>query len=697
MQSSPAVRTDESRMPAVTFKRLAPAIAAAVLVAHFMLAVLSKRNESTTSDEIAHVTGGVAYWKFNDYRLQPENGNLPQRWAALPAYLAHAKFPTLDQDYWRTSDVWVMGHEFFYETGEDHFPRLMAARAMIALFSVATGALVFLWSRTLFGDAAGVFSVVLYGFSPNFLAHGALATSDVCMVFFFLASLGAWWRHLHDGRRRTAVLSLLAFGLACVAKFSAVLLLPMFAILGVAAVVSAEPLHIAGRIYSTRSGKVRALVFTSIAHAAAAIFVIWVFYGFRYSAFNPAVPSASQFIRRWDLIDANIGLQGKIVHVLATLHALPEAFLYGYAYVIESTQSRAAFLNGAYSFIGWRRFFPWAFLLKSTIPVLVLTAAVPLLMLWRWLKPVTPKSPAPAAAVKPSVSAADAVKRAGRALYRALPLVVLFVVYGAFSLTTHLNIGHRHILPLYPVIFIGAGALLAKPTRRSPRVWLAVTCGIGQVAAAGQIWPNYIAYFNPLYGGPSEAYYHLVDSSLDWGQDLPGLKQWLAQNRPEAAPVYLSYFGTGEPAYYGIHARRLVMVNGFKIRQPLARLEPGIYCISVTCLQQVYNPYRGRWTAEHEKEYQKLRALEPAFLDYAEHPEHRADWEKQITTKAWDAVQERYEQLRFARLCQLLRNRRPDAQIGYSINVYTVTGADLARFEHPSTTSDQLGHSATRP
>ena len=122
------------------------AMAVALLLAlHFAMAVGSKRRESTTSDELVHLTAGFTYWKFNDYRLQPENGNLPQRWVALPTWIAGAKFPDRDQVYWRQSEAWVLaGHEFFYETGEDHFPRLMAARAMAALFSAGcTGALVF--------------------------------------------------------------------------------------------------------------------------------------------------------------------------------------------------------------------------------------------------------------------------------------------------------------------------------------------------------------------------------------------------------------------------------------------------------------------------------------------------------------------------------------------------------------------------
>ena len=160
--------------------------AAALLLAHFAIAVGSKLHESTTSDELVHLTAGLSYWQHHDYRLQPENGILPQRWAALPLWIAGAKFPELpDNPYWRTSDVWHIGHQFFYRSGEDHFPRLMAGRAMIALFSCATGLLVFCWSRRLFGDAGALVSLGFYAFCPTFLAHGALVTSDMCMAFFF--------------------------------------------------------------------------------------------------------------------------------------------------------------------------------------------------------------------------------------------------------------------------------------------------------------------------------------------------------------------------------------------------------------------------------------------------------------------------------------------------------------------------------
>ncbi len=158
---------------------------ALLLALQWWLAVGSKFEASTTSDELVHLTGGLTYWQFHDYRMHPENGNLPQRWAALPAWLSGARLPAAEGPNWRKSISWIFGYEFFYATpGQDHFPLLMAGRAMIALFLTAASLLVFLWARSLWGLAGGFTALGFCAFSPNFLAHGALVTSDICMVFF---------------------------------------------------------------------------------------------------------------------------------------------------------------------------------------------------------------------------------------------------------------------------------------------------------------------------------------------------------------------------------------------------------------------------------------------------------------------------------------------------------------------------------
>ena len=619
------------------------AAVALLLALHFAMAVASKLHESTTSDEIVHVTGGFSYWRLDDYRLHPENGNLAQRWVALPVWIAGSRFPTLDQPYWRLSDAWVIGHEFFYETGEDHFPKLMAARAMTALLSVALGALIFCWSRALFGTAGAFVSLGFFAFSPTFLAHGAYATSDVCAALFLLASVGAWWRHLRRPGAGPFILSAVVFGLACVAKFSAVLLLPM---MGVCALV-----HLAAQ-----PGGLWRVARSAAGHAAVAFAVIWAFYGFRYSAFNPALPPADQFIESWGEMYARTGRAGQAIHFLADLRALPEAFLYGTAYVVETSQQRGAYLNGEYSLEGWRTFFPWAFALKTTLPFIAASALSIGLAFRSRMRP-------PAGL---------------RGLLPLTPLLALFCVYWAFSIQSHLNIGHRHLLPTYPVLFILAGALGAWLAR--PLGWRAVVVAgllAWHVGESAWISPHSLAYFTELAGGPARGRLHLVDSSLDWGQDLPGLKAWLEANRRPGEDAFLAYFGTGEPRYYRLPVKRLAYINGFHEDEPYIPLGPGLYCVGATMLQQVYGVVRGPWTVELEKEYQFLRAFEPMFRTYAEDPAARARLERDLPPEKWAASRDRFLHLRFARLCYFLRVRRPDALIGYSIFVYRLSAQEV--------------------
>ncbi len=645
---------------------LVPLGVALVLAVHASLALWAVSKKSVTADEVLHLTAGYAYWHLQDYRLHPENGILPQRWAAIPAALAKAPFPKLEGNaYWRSSEVQVIGHQFFYETGHDHFPMLMRARAMIAVFSVGTGLLVFLWSRKLFGTAGGFVSLVLFAFCPTFLAHGVLVTSDMCMAFFFLASCGAWWRHLHRPGAGAWMLSAIVFGLACVAKHSAAVLIPMMVVMACGRAWNPEPLVLFGRAFRTRAGKVGAAALSALAHGGVAAIVIWSCYGFNYGAFNPALPAAAHFVRPWEVLDLHIGGIGKFIRLLESWRVLPESFLYGSAYVVETAQVRSAYLNGDYSTTGWVSFFPWTFALKTTLALLAATLLVGAMILARWRR--TPS------AVRPD-------------LYAVTPLAVLFGVYWAISLGSNLNIGHRHILPTYPVLFIAAGALGHWLFSRGIGRVAVLALLAGQVTETARIAPSFLAYFNALGGGPANGHRHLVDSSLDWGQDLPELKRWLDAHAG-IAPVFLSYFGLGEPDYYGIRAKRLPFVNGFKIPQPYVRLEPGIYAISATTLSHVYSSIRGPWTLAHETEYQELRALEPLFDVYTREPSRRAELEKDASAAQWRTGINRHDQLRFARLCHYLRVREPEASLGYSIHVYRLTPEEFTAATESSLTA----------
>jgi hypothetical protein len=520
------------------------------------------------------------------------------------------------------------------------------------LFAAGTGVLVFCWSRRLFDTGGAFLSLALFALCPNFLAHGALATSDAAAVFFLLAASGAWWRHLRQPTWRTGALSALTFGFAFPAKYSAVLLLPVFALLFVWRFVLEDP--------AARRRWWRIAPLTAVAHAAAAWAVIWTCYGWRYSAFAPGLPPADHFIVPWEQVLPFIGWHGKLVQLCRDGRLLPEAWLYGYAWVIQSAKARSAFLAGDYSIVGWASFFPLAFLWKTPLALLGGLAVGAGVGLRRWFV-------------------------AGRSwrddLAAVAPLLVLFVVYWAFALASHLNIGHRHILPTYPVLFILLGGLVAPGGWLRPwgRAGVGATLVLGQAAASASVHPHYLAFFNTLAGGPANGWRLLVDSSLDWGQDLPALRAWLGTHNsgPGRQPVFLSYFGSGEPDYYGLSATRLPFVNGFMLERPWYRPGAGLYCVSATMLQQVYSPMRGAWTAAREQEYQALRALDATFEAYGRDPAARARMNESAPAAQWRSSWQRYDLLRFARLCHYLRARRPEAVVGHTFFIHRLTEAEV--------------------
>ncbi len=612
--------------------RLAPVAVAFILILHAAVAFWATLTESVTTDEILYVTGGFYIDRYGDYRVQPENGVLPQRLHGLAALWTGAPTPPLaGNEHWRKSANLVTGYQFFYETGHDHFPMLLVARALNTLFSIGTGILVFLWGRRLAGTGAGLVAVTLYAADPNLLAHAALATSDLAAVFFLLASVSAFWWQLEAPSWWRGLLSALVFGLACVAKYSAVLLIPVFA--GLLAWAIAREAAGARRRWLTLAPVL------TLAHVAGAVAVIWLFYGFRYGGFSPELPPATHFAAQWSEVLPYIGWQGRVVGLALEWHLLPEAFLYGYAWVILSTAARAAFLAGDYGIFGWVSFFPLAFAWKTTLAVLAGAAAALVALARRWT-------------MQRGRIAPD--------LALVAPLLLFFIVYWMFSLSSHLNIGHRHLLPVYPALFIWIGAWAASITATPWRRTMTALLLAAQLAASVTIAPHFLAFFNRAAGGPANGYRLLVDSSLDWGQDLPGLRDWLQAERSAhpGAPAYLSYFGSGEPKYYGIPAVRLPFINGFKFTPTWYELRPGTYCISATMLAQVYSGFGGDWTPALEHEYRQLR-------------QSGAD---QQWTEGWA----HYDTLRFARLCAHLRTRAPDAMIGYSILVYRIDGTELA-------------------
>jgi hypothetical protein len=220
---------------------------------------------------------------------------------------------------------------------------------------------------------------------------------------------------------------------------------------------------------------------------------------------------------------------------------------------------KPSFLLGAYSSTGWWYYFPVAFAVKTPLPTLILIAAS-FVFVFR------------------------------RGTWRStLPVLIPVVIYFAICLTSTFNIGYRHLLPILPCLFIFTGQLALIDWRTSRLgtgavlamvVWLI----IGSV----MIFPHYLTFFNELAGGPSNGYKILVDSNLDWGQDLIRLRKYMTeQNIPS---VKLSYHGTADPTAYGVVYEPLPSYpynqwTGDTVPDILLNPPNGVYAISANNLQ----------------------------------------------------------------------------------------------------------------
>jgi hypothetical protein len=160
--------------------------------------------------------------------------------------------------------------------------------------------------------------------------------------------------------------------------------------------------------------------------------------------------------------------------------------------------------------------------------------------------------------------------------------VVIVVVV---SCQTAFNHHLRYILPAFPFLFIATGRVGALHFRRSPCLpaVCSVLLGVGIISSLS-VYPHSLSYFNESVGGPAQGHKHLLDSNIDWGQDLLYLQKWMNRH-PEAKPVGIAYFGMFDPSDVGIKTTpppqapksRPVQLNEI-------RIQPGWYAVSVNKL-----------------------------------------------------------------------------------------------------------------
>ena len=493
-------------------------------VAVFLLAVLfleftlSIRQETQTWDEACHIFAGYSYWTRGDFGMNPEHPPLLKLLATIPLLPMNLRVPEHPGIFSKEEDF-TTATDFVY--GNDAGKVLFRARAFAASLTVLLALLVFLAAREMFGNSAGLIALTIFVLEPTMLAHGALITTDVAMSCFLFATVFASYRYVkRPGWSALALTGVLA-GLGLAAKHSGILIFPILVLLAVG------ELLISGQPRSQQALRIaRAIVVIS----AIAVAVLWASYGFRLHPRSGVDASArvEQYASR-----LHHPVQAQMIQTFAKWHLLPEPYLYGLADVGFTADFSHTYLLGKIYPHGVWHYFPIAFVIKASLALMLLLLLVPL-ALWRGWR-----------------------EHRRKILFLTIPPAI----YLAVAMASRMNIGVRHILPVFPFLFVLAGWAADRVIRRR-RTWAYVVVAIllFDVISSLRAFPVYIPYANELWGGPANTYKYLSDSNADWGQQLKSIRKYVDDRGIK--DCYFAYFAgvVADPAYYGIPCKPLTTI-----------------------------------------------------------------------------------------------------------------------------------------
>ena len=496
------------------------------------------RTQSLTFDEPVHIAEGLDAWRNGRFEQYNDHPPLARLLCALP--LLNPK--------WQV-EVQQLPDSF-------HIPRISPdpvsltsrARAMNVLLGVLLGYLIWLEARRHFSVAAANFALALFSFAPALIAHFSLATTDgAATLLICAAAIQAHRWQVNPSWRRTVAAGVI-LGLMLLAKFSTV---PMFALaVALMLVSSREGTSIHPRRWNWQKCAVAITV---------GLFVLWSGYFFHVSrlTIRDHVLTASHPHWNTQLVKPtrsrlNISIPVPAGEYIAGFRDL----------VFHNAHGQRAFFLGQVSPTGgWKSYYPVTILLKW--PLLLLLSCLTGLVIWLW--------------------------RAIRFRPGAWTIFLFPGLYFTLAVFSHFNIGERHILPLYPFALLLAAGCADWLLKRRFGVMLLGGVLLLNAGECLRYAPGYLSYMD-VFVKPTLSYRLLSDSNVDWGQGLLALRDYQAQH--SGKPIWLAYFGSVDPAIYGIRAQSLQENDH----------PSGTVVVSATNFSGQYlrNPGAYRWLLQHK-------------------------------------------------------------------------------------------------
>jgi hypothetical protein len=420
---------------------------------------------SQTVDEPNHVASGMEWLDRGVYTVNPEQPPLGNVAVAFLPFLNGTRYPAAGGDWVQVGNQ-ILGYR------DQYLRNLALARLGVLPFFALATAIVWVWSRRVFGSMTALVSILLFTTLPPILAHGGIATTDMALTGTFMVSM-LTFIYFRPTYQHSCLVGL-TVALAVISKFSALAFVPPCG-LGILACWWMMRQRKESEVSWGRIAGLAAL-------ASAIVFIIiWGAYRFSRQGWIPA----------------------------------PEFFTGINFLRLHNARGHTSYLLGEIRQRGWWYFFPVALFVKTPVPFLILSG----------------------------IGCAVLCNPKGKN-WRAFATATIAATLLLVCMTSNINIGIRHILPIYPPLAIvaGYGAVRLWSLSGVFRVGV-IALLLWQVVGGARIHPDYLAYFNEFASTHADRV--LVVSDLDWGQDLLRLADHLRGQK--VTSIALAVHGTGDP------------------------------------------------------------------------------------------------------------------------------------------------------
>jgi len=495
------------------------------------------RTQSFTVDESDHIIAGLEAWHFGEFERWHEHPPLARLWFTLPLLGLDMKYENRvgdggerpvhsgsaldevlksDPRFANGGEGWHLNEEVIPQSPAPEV-WLYRTRGMNAVLGVALLLILWFSVRRLFSERSATFVLALAAFSPELVAHFSVATTDGAATLFIFAGVMQflrWWQK--PTSVRTLQLAIL-LGAMLIAKLNA---LPMvlLALLLTLIVKPAGSVTATGPILEQIQWRPRLWHWgRTVGMSVVAAFIVWTGYFFHVSwvVFDQGIVSL-HFAGYTKLLTYPMPIQR---HFQLYIPACEYLTGLGMVFFHNMEGHSSFFLGQASRTGGWKLYFPVAVILKW--PIIIVGLA-----LWGMV-----------------------ILLRQRPLRRDLLLMSLFpAAFFAMAVFGRINIGVRHVLPVYPFFLVYAAAAAEFLFIRKWR-WLLGLLICLQIADCLRYAPDYLSFFN-VFVNPARSYELLSDSNLDWGQGLVALRDYQAKHPDEV--IHLAYYGLEDPAWYGI-------------------------------------------------------------------------------------------------------------------------------------------------